>query len=292
MQTLNIGAPCPICANSNNKLKFDLRDAYKKENLAGLVVQCNSCGMWFKIISDHAQFSNTYSGNNLDEEYSRVYSLSESTRHFFRSILAPISIGSKERGNKLLDIGAGRGGFVEEAANQGFDSEGVDLCLPHVEDGLSRGLKLRHGAAESISEKEEFNYVTMLDLIEHVTDPVSLLKISHGALKKDGILVVYTPNHRSAIVLLARFLAFWGIRKPILEIFGSNHICFFDNRTMPMALEKAGFVVEKMKLSPYDPRRPGQYISLVNLLVVTIVEWLGLPFGRVFRMLIYARKIS
>ena len=40
----------------------------------------------------------------------------------------------------------------------------------------------------------------------------------------------------------------------------------------------------------YDPSRPGQAISPLNLAAVATAEWLGRPFGRVFRMLVYARR--
>ena len=45
----------------------------------------------------------------------------------------------------------------------------------------------------------------MLDVIEHVTEPLKLLATARRLLKPGGRLVVYTPNHRGAIVVLARF---------------------------------------------------------------------------------------
>jgi 2-polyprenyl-3-methyl-5-hydroxy-6-metoxy-1,4-benzoquinol methylase len=39
-----------------------------------------------------------------------------------------------------------------------------------------------------------FDVVTMLDVIEHVTDPLNLLCEVHRILKNDGILLIKTPN--------------------------------------------------------------------------------------------------
>jgi hypothetical protein len=77
----------------------------------------------------------------------------------------------------------------------------------------------------------------------------------------------------------------------IREIFGGNHLTFFDDRTLPFALKTAGFSIRKMHLSPYDPSRPGQPMSLLNIAAVATIEQLGRPFGRMFRMLIYSSKI-
>ena len=81
-----------------------------------------------------------------------------------------------------------------------------------------------------------------------------------------------------------------GIRYPDGEIFGRNHVCFFDDRSLPLALRQAGLAVRLQRQFPYDPSRPGQYVSPLNLAAVTVVEWLGKPFDRVFRMVAYAQK--
>src|SRR5262249_19284230 len=108
-------------------------------------------------------------------------------------------------------------------------------------------------------------------------------------LSPNGELVVFTPNHRAAVVLLARALYGLGLKFAVREIFGSNHVGFFDDRTLSAALQRAGFVTRKLDLFPYDPSRPGQYVSPVSLAAVTVVERLGQPFGRMFRMLAYAQ---
>ena len=60
-----------------------------------------------------------------------------------------------------------------------------------------------------------------------------------------------------------------------MEIFGCNYACFFDDRTLPAMVKKAGFAI----------RRKDSFQQPVNLAAVTAVEQLGRPFG------ITARKI-
>jgi hypothetical protein len=71
--------------------------------------------------------------------------------------------------------------------------------------------------------------------------------------------------------------------------FSAEITLFFDDRTLPSALDKAGFTIRTMKLLPYDPTRPGQTVSPVSLAAVAAVEQLGRPFRRMFRMLAYAQ---
>src|SRR5207248_700328 len=100
----------------------------------------------------------------------------------------------------------------------------------------AKGLKVRQASAENLDDVETFDVITMLDIIEHLPDPLRVLQAAHRALKPGGELVVYTPNHRAAVVGLAKTLHAMGIRSPVREIFGRNHICFFDDRSLAIAL--------------------------------------------------------
>jgi 2-polyprenyl-3-methyl-5-hydroxy-6-metoxy-1,4-benzoquinol methylase len=192
----------------------------------------------------------------------------------------------------LLDIGAGEGTLLDEARQLGYDTQGIELCEPLVEKARARGLRVDRRRAEDLDARAAFDVVTMMDIIEHVPEPRRLLAAAHRALAVGGRLVVYTPNHRSGVVLLARALQVLGAPFAVREIFGGNHVCFFDDRSLPLALQRAGFSVDAVRLFPYDPSRPGGPISRVALAAVTAVEWLGRPFHRTFRMLAFATKVS
>ena len=76
-----------------------------------------------------------------------------------------------------------------------------------------------------------FDVITLLDLIEHVTDPAALLKRCRQLLNPDGYVVVYTPNHRGLIVRVATLLhrlSLGRISRPVAEIFDGVHVVFFD----------------------------------------------------------------
>jgi 2-polyprenyl-3-methyl-5-hydroxy-6-metoxy-1,4-benzoquinol methylase len=151
-------------------------------------------------------------------------------------------------------------------------------------------LHVRLASVEDLNDTDAFDLVTMMDIIEHVGDPLRLLHAAHRALRHGGELIVYTPNHRAAVVIAAKLLHRLGVRYPVEEIFGRNHLSFFDDRSLALALRIAGFEVRSLRQSPYDPARPGQEISAGNLAAVTLLERFGGLVGRGFRLLAHARR--
>jgi 2-polyprenyl-3-methyl-5-hydroxy-6-metoxy-1,4-benzoquinol methylase len=277
---------CSLCLSIHYKVLYDLRAATKPMGLPGMIVRCRECGFCFKILTGSVRAADVYQEEWATDKPTERYMLSEPTRVFFRQVLDGLSI---KRG-RLLDIGTGLGTLVEEAQKVGYDAQGVDLCRPLVDKALKRGLNVRCMSAEDLDSAEPFDVITMMDIIEHVPEPLKLLATARRILKPGGELVVYTPNHRGAVVLLAKLLHSIGIRFAIHEIFAGNHLVFFDNRTLSATLNRAGFTLRELRLFPYDPSRPGQPVSPLSLAAITAVERLGKPFHRMFRMMAYGHS--
>jgi 2-polyprenyl-3-methyl-5-hydroxy-6-metoxy-1,4-benzoquinol methylase len=245
--------------------------------------------MCFKILPTDKNLTAAYLEDYAASEGIENYMLGEAARKVFRRVLLGIDLAPRAGRPRLLDIGTGLGGLLEEADKLGFDAQGIDLCEPLVRKARERGLRVECKPAEQLTNETQFDVVTILDTIEHVMQPLALLGAAHRVLKPGGELVVYTQNHRAAVVIFANCLNAVGLDFAVNEIFGSNHVSFFDDRTLPVAVRQEGFVIRQMKFFPYDSSRPGQPISLVSLAVVSAVELVGRPFGRMFRLLLYAQ---
>jgi 2-polyprenyl-3-methyl-5-hydroxy-6-metoxy-1,4-benzoquinol methylase len=215
---------------------------------------------------------------------------SPSTRSFFSAALNRVRLPNGAAPPRLLDIGCGSGTMLEEARALGYECEGIELCDHLAEVARQKGFLVHTRDAAELDVQERYDIVTAMDIIEHLPSPLDLLRAVHRSLKPGGEVVVYTPNHRGAVVVLAKLLAALGSDYAFRNIFGGNHLCFFDDRTLPAALQATGFRVRKLWRFPYDPRRPGMPVSLASLCVVRAVEELGRPFGAVFRMVAYAQK--
>jgi 2-polyprenyl-3-methyl-5-hydroxy-6-metoxy-1,4-benzoquinol methylase len=282
------GGGCPVCGSVDTEIAYDLRTASGPEAVPGMVHRCRACPMWFKDLGEGGAIPTAYAGEHGDDAVAATYLEGDAARAVFRDALVPL-VASGTAG-RLLDIGAAQGVLLEEATRLGFEAEGIDHCAENVRDACARGRRVRLAAAETLEDRDAFDVVTLMDIIEHVTDPVGVLAACHRALRPGGTLVVYTPNHRAVIVSLAKLLHRVGMRHPVTEFFGRNHVCFFDDRSLPLALERAGFRIRALQQSSYDPARPGQEVSRASLAAVALTEWIGRPLGRVFRLLAYAEK--
>ncbi len=144
----------------------------------------------------------------------------------------------------LLDIGCFTGEFLELASKKnGADVYGVELQTEAVkianqklpgrivqQDVLRGNLTL---------PQTRFDIITLLGVIEHVTDPVLLLQRARELLNPNGLLVLQTPNSWS---FLARAMGrHWPPYAPV------EHIHLFSQKSLLMALRKLGFQAVTVK---------------------------------------------
>jgi len=132
---------------------------------------------------------------------------------------------------RLLDIGAGSGMLVEQAMQMGFQAEGVEPSGWLHEMAKQRNLPVHLGTFPSPAVAGPFDVITLIDVIEHVTNPVELLQSIAASLSPSGSVIIVTPDVGS---LAARVFGWkwWHFRVA--------HIGYFNKRTLMYALDRAG----------------------------------------------------
>jgi 2-polyprenyl-6-hydroxyphenyl methylase/3-demethylubiquinone-9 3-methyltransferase len=120
---------------------------------------------------------------------------------------------------RLLDIGCGAGLAAEALARLGHHVLGVDAAGEAVaaarEHAESAGLPLdyRVGTAEELTaEKQRFQAVTALEVIEHVADPAAFVAELAGLLVPGGMLFVSTINRTARALAVAKLGAEYVLR--------------------------------------------------------------------------------
>lgn len=100
---------------------------------------------------------------------------------------------------RLLDVGCGEGGQLAGLQAMGWQVEGQDIDPAAAEQArIQHGLQVHVGSLHDVALPDAvFDVVTMSHLIEHVYDPVALLKECHRILKPGGSVVAVTPNVKS-----------------------------------------------------------------------------------------------
>lgn len=100
---------------------------------------------------------------------------------------------------KLLDVGCGDGRFLHSMKARGWIASGVEVDCKAVEQAKKKfGLDVKLGTlAEANFPESCFDAVTLRHVIEHLPDPVGVLRECRRVLKPGGRLVVVTPNTAS-----------------------------------------------------------------------------------------------
>lgn len=138
-------------------------------------------------------------------------------------------------GDRLLDVGAGNGGFVAAAAAAGWRAQGIDIDDRAVAAARGAGLDVTAETVEVRARREPAAYdaVTLGHVLEHVPRPVEFLRATRELMRAGGRLWVATPNLRA--------LGHRRYGKAWLGLDPPRHMVLFDERSALLALEAAGF---------------------------------------------------
>jgi 2-polyprenyl-3-methyl-5-hydroxy-6-metoxy-1,4-benzoquinol methylase len=137
-------------------------------------------------------------------------------------------------GKKVLDVGFGGGGFLYRAKQAGWTAFGVDPDPVSVEKATSRGLTVRQGSVEAYADMAgQFDVVTISHVIEHVHDPLDVLRGAYGLLKPGGTLWIDTPNFDSN--------GHKAYKSDWLHLDPPRHLVLFTWGSLIAIVEKAGF---------------------------------------------------
>jgi len=126
---------------------------------------------------------------------------------------------------RVLDLGCGRGEFLEVLREEGIPSEGIDLNPGSVEVCRAKGLTVHLADASSYLNEEAsgaFDGIHMSHLLEHVPFPIAirLLEQCVARLEPRGVLAVETPNPHCAAALQTFFLDPTHVRPLFPEALG------------------------------------------------------------------------
>lgn len=168
----------------------------------------------------------------------------------------------------VLDLGCGRGVFLQLLAERDIPARGIDLDEDSLNAARALGLDVTHGEALSYLESlpdDSLGGVFCAHLIEHLPKPrlVRLLELCHARLRPNALLVLVTPNAAGLTILHSTFYKDPTHRQPI------------HPQALEFLLEATGFRVTEVRfLSPEPEERrlrlaseeaaPSDLVTLLN----------------------------
>ena len=226
---------CLLCGCEGTLLYTDLRDRLFGAPGNWELMQCTKCQLvWLNprpVPEDIGKLYGQYFTHDVKNNVSRIASLRRMVRDTVLAIslnydnlagslpqkligrvllpcigpikeMAELSVRTLDgqRKGKLLDVGCGNGQFLTKMRDLGWEVMGVEPDGQAVRVARECfGLSVYQGMIEEAGFPDDtFDAITMNHVIEHVSDPIGILRECHRVLKPGGKLVVITPNIESS----------------------------------------------------------------------------------------------
>lgn len=258
-----IARACKLCGNSQVTM------LYRSQRYAFQVGRCTGCRLTFVLDriaegqlkamysdeKDFQQFGNLMSNDKVRDRHSKAL------REIFQWLQPPVAPV------RLFDVGAGSGEFLNQAREVGFEVYGNELSDAAISVARQRyGIMLSSLSLEQDQQTAFFDVITMWGLIEHVLDPLSMLKHAFRLLKRGGLLYIYTPAwcFYDDIGLGLAQLCHWT--RLLDRRITLAHLQLFSAAAMHKTLTAIGFELLKTDI-----------VCEYNLPVTAYLESLGVP---------------
>ena len=133
-------------------------------------------------------------------------------------------------GSRILDYGAGEGQLTARLSALGAQVVAVEPygARPHAAEGAAS-----HRSLDELEREEPFDGIVMTEVIEHLPDPVEVVRKLRSHLRKNGWIFVTTPNVGSLKARLLR--GGWSERRKL------GHLYLFSRDGLERSLSEGGF---------------------------------------------------
>lgn len=149
----------------------------------------------------------------------------------------------------ILDIGCGDGLELSLLKDAGYSAEGIDVSEEAVLRCRERGLVANvYDPSKPLPfETDSVSTILLLDVLEHVFDPGSLLAEAARISKKD--VIVSVPNFSS---IPARIQVALG-KVPENNRPGKGHIYWFTKHELDACAARADLVCAELRMNTFSP---------------------------------------
>jgi len=251
---------CPICFGP---MMYFMEKRGLFVQRAFQLSQCARCN-FISVVNPITDFSEIYNeayyeGRGADPLVDYAFELDhpdQTVRIFeWRGILEAVShrFGAELHGGRWLDYGSGAGGLVRFLRDCNIEAYGFDVG-GFADRARAQGVQ-NLTSSELAEGRDSFDVISLIEVLEHVHDPVPFLQSVGQLLRPDGLLFLTTGNadpHRHSF-------ASWGYVIP--EV----HISYFSPGSLGQALDRAGFQAFPLGKSP----------GLKNIIKYKILKTLG-----------------
>lgn len=271
---------CYLCGGEASRVLCEYRRLDRYEQALGLSedgylrrwLACASCGLHYSFSNRRDTLDALYATSYRDESVQRVslrqrfesvvslpYERSENKQRVraLRAMLAEAgrmlpAAGDPRR--RVLDIGGGTGVFLYEFLDQewkGYIVEPLAATCEFIRE-MMPAVTVVNGYFAAGLFPCRFHLVTLVQTLEHIEDPLTLLSAVRDELERDGFLFIECPDSLNFRVLT-----------PDHDVFGSSHRFMFDPASLAALVARSG-------LSPLLVRRDKAVRGHINVTCLAV----------------------
>lgn len=233
---------CCVCDHNSTRVVSIGRDyEYSSVNDSFFFHRCNRCGHHFlnprpSEKSLHQIYPPEYGNYSNSQRFSIPFAVKSKMEFFFLQKL----FGKGNTPKSVLDVGCGDGRLLEIVQSISPPNsilEGIEISNHASKEARNKGFTITTGSIEHIDLQEnKYDYIFMIQVIEHLHMPnESLLKLRHS-LRKGGIIVVETPDTNCLDYRFFKKRYWGGYHYP-------RHFNLFEKGNLQKIVETAGLKV-------------------------------------------------
>ncbi|HCC08175.1 MAG TPA: hypothetical protein DEP72_08490 [Clostridiales bacterium] len=134
--------------------------------------------------------------------------------------------------------------MISVAKEMLFDVTGLDI-RPIYAQKVSERFNVPVYASDimQLETEEQFDVVVLGDIIEHIQNPVAMLKKCYNLLNENGVIWISTPNFESAFSYIMKD------KDPMWRV--CEHLNYFSYDSLKKVLGNIGFEVKDYKISQH-----------------------------------------
>lgn len=221
-----------MCGSAVSSKTIGIKSSFEWE-------RCRQCHLHYVRTEDH----------HLDEYYKDYYGddspvVPDSVRNRLDQLVQ--SFEPYRSLNRVLDVGFGAGWLLRAAAEQGWSCWGTELAMESIRVARVEGWQVSQAdLPDSELPPGHFDVITLVEVLEHLPDPLAYLKETTRLLRPGGLLYGTTPNARG---VNARILGLdWtGYSAP-------EHLQLFSPRALRYGLASAGLDLIHLRAEGFNP---------------------------------------
>ena len=228
---------CTLCSSNQTKKVLQLKSS--EINAIYSLYECPECESRFCDLNEHPEINMSSFYKNITPVFDQKLQETFTPSSYWSAQKCELIDVLGRQPENILDIGC-RGGdflmhFEPTCSREGIEQSPIGSTIAQ-----KRGLTVHQGFIETVSIENKYDIVTAYAVMEHISNPVSVLNKLADFVKESGVLCIMIPSYQCLKVKLLTLL-----NRQWYQYDPPGHITYYSKRFLDNYLLPKGFALER-----------------------------------------------